>query len=549
MDWLIEALCECSAAAEPFGLKLALEPINRYETTLINNAAQGLELIERVGAGQFRPAARHVPHEHRRTLHPRQPPANGRPHLSLSRGRLEPLASRRGHLDWQSILRALFATGYAGFVSGEFMPVPDAATGAQRQSSFCGPWCDALAFNSAYRAWRALLRLDQPVPSRTDQELAAEVERHYRWNFAVNLMDGASFWFGASFISASTILPLFISKLTPNPLPLGLLAVIAQSAWFLPQLFTANAVERLARRKPVIVNLGLFTERLPLWGLIAAAMLATRSPLLAMTVFFRQLCRAWCGRGNCGLSLARVDRALFPGQPARQFYRPHQFPGRGHGRAGRGVERVAVEDISLPDQLCIHLYHRRGHDPVELVLSILDARAGTGCDGSTEKQPRVPGWTARRPASRPQLSPLFDRADAHGAGSMGSGFVTVAAVQRWHVPDATVGIYTAVLLVGQTVANLAFGLLADRFGHKLCLEISAVASALAFGLAWLAASAEWYYGVFALSGIASSAIPGSAILIVMNSVSRNASNVCGDWQYGRRTGGHDRPLIGAGLAG
>jgi len=31
-----------------------------------------------------------------------------------------------------SILEALFETGYNGFVSGEFMPVPDADTGAQR---------------------------------------------------------------------------------------------------------------------------------------------------------------------------------------------------------------------------------------------------------------------------------------------------------------------------------------------------------------------------------------------------------------------------------
>ena len=50
MDWLVEALHECSQAAQPHGVRLALEPINRYETTLINNTAQGLELIERVGA-------------------------------------------------------------------------------------------------------------------------------------------------------------------------------------------------------------------------------------------------------------------------------------------------------------------------------------------------------------------------------------------------------------------------------------------------------------------------------------------------------------------
>jgi hydroxypyruvate isomerase len=35
MDWLVEALRECSAAARCHGIRLALEPINRTETTLI----------------------------------------------------------------------------------------------------------------------------------------------------------------------------------------------------------------------------------------------------------------------------------------------------------------------------------------------------------------------------------------------------------------------------------------------------------------------------------------------------------------------------------
>jgi MFS family permease len=100
-------------------------------------------------------------------------------------------------------------------------------------------------------------------------------------------------------------------------------------------------------------------------------------------------------------------------------------------------------------------------------------------------------------------------------GSMGGGFVTVAAVRRWQVADSTVGLYTEALLLGQTGANLAFGFLADRFGHKLSLEIGALASFLAFALAWLAPSAGWYYAVFVLLGIASSAVMISGILVVL----------------------------------
>jgi len=37
-----------------------------------------------------------------------------------------------GHLDFDSILRALFSSGYQGFVSGEFMPLPNADIAASQ---------------------------------------------------------------------------------------------------------------------------------------------------------------------------------------------------------------------------------------------------------------------------------------------------------------------------------------------------------------------------------------------------------------------------------
>jgi len=109
-----------------------LEPINRYETTLINNVEQGLALIETVGAGNFgllldtfhmnieepviedsiRACGDRIFHFH-----------------VADSNRWYPGA---GHLDFKSILDTLFATGYQGYVSGEFMPLPDADTSAER---------------------------------------------------------------------------------------------------------------------------------------------------------------------------------------------------------------------------------------------------------------------------------------------------------------------------------------------------------------------------------------------------------------------------------
>ena len=143
MDWLVEALRECSEAARRQSIRLALEPINRYETTLINNTVQGLELIERVGADNFgllldtfhmnieepvieeslRACGAHIFHFH-----------------VADSNRWHPGA---GHLDFKSILGKLSGIGYQGWVSGEFIPRPDAETAAQRGIAFLkqvGSW-------------------------------------------------------------------------------------------------------------------------------------------------------------------------------------------------------------------------------------------------------------------------------------------------------------------------------------------------------------------------------------------------------------------------
>ena len=46
----------------------------------------------------------------------------------------------------------------------------------------------------------------QLMQARSEAEVHEEMYANYRWNFAVNLGDGALFWFGLSFISATTIL-------------------------------------------------------------------------------------------------------------------------------------------------------------------------------------------------------------------------------------------------------------------------------------------------------------------------------------------------------
>lgn len=53
LDNVARALGEAAAIARSHGLLFGIEPVNRYETHLINTAAQGIQMIERVGAGNM----------------------------------------------------------------------------------------------------------------------------------------------------------------------------------------------------------------------------------------------------------------------------------------------------------------------------------------------------------------------------------------------------------------------------------------------------------------------------------------------------------------
>lgn len=361
----------------------------------------------------------------------------------------------------------------------------------------------------------ALLQTDRPVPPRSDEEIATEVQRNYRWNFAVNLMDGASFWFGLSFISSSTIIPLFVSKLSTSPFLIGLVAVISQGSWYLPQLFTANFTEQLPRKKPIVINLGFFLERLPLWIIVASALVAINSPPLALLLFF--IGYAWHGLGAGVIAPAWQDliARCFPVDRRGRFFGTTMFVGAATGAAGAALSTWLLETYPFPTSFAI---------------TFTIAAVGITASWIFLAMTREPVQPVDIPqqSNREFLStlPSILRRDYNfrrflvarslmALGNMGTGFITVSALARWQVPDSTVGLYTAVYLVGQTVGNLSFGLLADRFGHKLSLEVGALASALAFTLAWRAPSPEWIYVVFLLMGINLGAVLVSGILVTL----------------------------------
>jgi sugar phosphate isomerase/epimerase len=139
MAWLVEALRECASISGRAGVRLVIEPINRFEADFIHSARDGMALLERVGYDHVglildtfhmnieEPSIE----ESMRLVGPRLYHF----HLSDS-NRWHPGA---GHIDFASVVRTLADMGYDGFLSGEFMAKPDAETAAQRMIEHMRP--------------------------------------------------------------------------------------------------------------------------------------------------------------------------------------------------------------------------------------------------------------------------------------------------------------------------------------------------------------------------------------------------------------------------
>jgi MFS family permease len=347
-----------------------------------------------------------------------------------------------------------------------------------------------------------------------DSDFEREVERHYRHNVVVNVLDGTFFWLGASFIASRTILPLYVSHLTDSKLLIGLLSMLVTTGWLLPQLFTANWIQRLPRKKVVPVHLGLFTERLPLFLLVPTAWLATRSPTLALVAFFVLFAWHMVGAGTVAVGWQDMLAKVIPLDRRGRFFGIANFGGTATGVLGAAAAAWLLDRYDFPYGYMYCFAAAAVFIFISWIfLSLTHEPAQVSQAPATSQQEY---WRRLLSILRADLNfrrYLFSQITIT-MGTMALGFLTVYAVQRWQLPDGQAGGFTTSVLIGQALSNLLFGVLADRKGHKMVLELSTLLGASAVGLASLAPAPAWFHAVFALSGASTAGFILSGIMIV-----------------------------------
>jgi len=120
-EWAVEGIREAARYAEDLGIKLGIEPINRFETYFINRAEQALKLMKAVNMDNVKVVldSFHLNIEEASPIGAILSVGSNLMDFHVADSNRMPPG--KGHLDWRSIIIALKHIGYDGYLTLEFL--------------------------------------------------------------------------------------------------------------------------------------------------------------------------------------------------------------------------------------------------------------------------------------------------------------------------------------------------------------------------------------------------------------------------------------------
>ena len=130
--WLIEALDDLGEYARQYGVPLLYEPLNRYETNIINTQGGGVALLNTLKTTNVKLLADlfHMNIEETDIASAIRASEDAIGHVHLADSNRRPAGS--GHTSFGPIAAALRDIGYAGYLSAECVPWPDPDAAAKK---------------------------------------------------------------------------------------------------------------------------------------------------------------------------------------------------------------------------------------------------------------------------------------------------------------------------------------------------------------------------------------------------------------------------------
>lgn len=324
-----------------------------------------------------------------------------------------------------------------------------------------------------------------------------QAPRVLRRNLAANIFDGAMYAFGIGFVSIQTVIPVMVKNISHSSFAVGLVPLIWTAGFNAPQIFIASYVERFPFKKRLFLQTA-FLQRVP-WFLLAVLsfiVLGEVSPSAGTILFFTLFALAAIAGSLCFPVWFDVIAKLTPVDLRGRLFAARNLLGGVLGILAGLVVEVVLATIEYPTSYGVLFALAFLFTSISYWALI---RLKEETPSAVSEDIHILDYYRNLPrilrAEKNFRNYLISDALLIAA-TMAGAFYAVHAIEKFSLDDSSAGTFTIVMMCSMIVGNMFFGYLADHYGHKVNLVLSAASTALSCFMALVAPNAGVYLVVF-----------------------------------------------------
>lgn len=328
-----------------------------------------------------------------------------------------------------------------------------------------------------------------------------------RWNYFCNTADGSLYALGMGMVPLNTVILFFISGFVGQKWLIGLISFLNVFLTYSPQILLSKKIEKLKLHKPFLIFVAFFIRLLWLILGLDVIFFAKSDPVLFVVLFYIIYSLIGLASAFSNIAWFNFIVKIIPAEVRGKFLGIRSsiagiFESTGSLLLGLilkicpyplnyGVLFIIVSAVTFLS-LWVLSYSKETESPERPVDNLLQ-------EGYVSRSKRILKEDINFTIYIITIILIM------GFGKMAFAFQIIFAKEKLGITVEQLSYSTFILLASQTIGYLLWGILGDRNGFKITLEISTIIFIPSIIFTYLMSSVAVFYISMALFGLAQSA--------------------------------------------
>ncbi len=325
-------------------------------------------------------------------------------------------------------------------------------------------------------------------------------------NYILNISDGSFFNLAMGMVPLNTVLTYFISDFVSQKWLIGLLSFLNILLMFSPQILVSKKLEKLRLYKPFLLKNALALRLMWLLLGLDVLLFARSNPVLFVVLFYLFYSLIGLFSAFTNITWLNFIVKIIPNEYRGRFMGIRSTISGVFESMGALLMGVVIHKFSYPVNYGVLFLIVFSLTMISIWIVSLsveeESEKGLNADNRENYWNRMVGVIK----SDTNFSwYLITVALIGGFGKMAFAFHILFAKEKLGIIGQQVAYATFILLISQSVGYLLWGLIGDKYGFKITLELSAVIFLPALLLTYLMSDILVFYISMGLFGLAQSA--------------------------------------------